>query len=122
MWPAPVGMRAPFLTLVRFATKIAGGTTKNGRDSRPKYLGVKLFSLQACKAGSIIVRQRGTKFFPGKEVGMGKDHTLFALTPGYVHFTRDTLKRRKYVHVLPTRDRPDGARSAKDMLQTAAAS
>jgi large subunit ribosomal protein L27 len=90
----------------RFATKMAGGTTKNGRDSNPKYLGTKLYGGQACLAGNIIVRQRGTKIHPGQHVGMGKDHTLFALTPGYVHFSADTLKRRKYVNVFPTRDNP----------------
>lgn len=66
------------------STKKAGGTVKNGRDSNPNYLGVKLNDGQMAKVGSIIIRQRGTKFLPGKNVGIGKDHTLFALTEGRV--------------------------------------
>ncbi len=70
------------------STKKAGGTTKNGRDSNPNYLGVKLNDGQKTKCGSIIIRQRGTRIIPGKNVGMGKDHTLFALTDGRVSFGR----------------------------------
>lgn len=101
-----VGAAQSLLGATRAATKMAGGTTKNGRDSNPKYLGTKLFGGQACLAGNIIVRQRGTKIHPGNQVGMGKDHTLFALTPGFVHFSIDALKRRKFVNVFPTRDNP----------------
>jgi large subunit ribosomal protein L27 len=68
------------------ASKKAGGSTKNGRDSNPKYLGVKAFGGQQVTAGSIIVRQRGTRFAAGKNVGMGRDHTLFALVDGVVEF------------------------------------
>lgn len=68
------------------ATKKSGGTTKNGRDSNPKYLGVKLTAGEKASAGSIIIRQRGTDVLPGRNVGMGKDHTLFALVPGTVKF------------------------------------
>jgi large subunit ribosomal protein L27 len=68
------------------ASKKAGGSTKNGRDSNPKYLGVKAFGGQHVSAGSIIVRQRGTCFRPGKNVGIGRDHTLFALVEGTVEF------------------------------------
>jgi len=68
------------------ATKKSGGTTKNGRDSNPKYLGVKITEGDKAQAGSIIIRQRGTDVLPGRNVGMGKDHTLFALTPGVVKF------------------------------------
>jgi len=68
------------------ATKKAGGSTKNGRDSNPKYLGVKLTEGQGAQTGSIIIRQRGTDVLPGRNVGMGKDHTLFALTDGTVSF------------------------------------
>lgn len=68
------------------AQKKAGGSTRNGRDSNPKYLGVKRFGGQVVKAGEIIVRQRGTKFHPGMHVGLGKDHTLFALKAGRVVF------------------------------------
>ena len=68
------------------AQKKGGGSTRNGRDSKPKMLGVKVFGGQTVSAGSIIVRQRGTKFHPGANVGIGVDHTLFALTDGEVLF------------------------------------
>jgi len=68
------------------ASKKAGGSTRNGRDSNPKMLGVKAFGGQVVPAGSIIVRQRGTKFHAGRNVGMGRDHTLFALIEGIVVF------------------------------------
>lgn len=68
------------------ATKKAGGSTRNGRDSNAQRLGVKVFGGQEATAGNIIVRQRGTKFWPGMNVGMGKDHTLFALKDGRVKF------------------------------------
>lgn len=68
------------------ASKKAGGTAKNLTDSKPKYLGVKLYAGQTAKQGDIIVRQRGTRMLPGKNVGLGKDHTLFALTSGIVSF------------------------------------
>jgi len=73
------------------AHRKAGGTVKNLRDSKPKYLGTKLHDGQHAKSGSVIVRQRGSRIFPGKNVGMGKDHTLFALIEGTVEFTK---KRR----------------------------
>lgn len=74
------------------AHRKAGGTAKNLSDSKPKYLGVKLYDGQEAKAGSVIVRQRGTQILPGINVGMGKDHTLFALVSGVVKFgsTRKT--------------------------------
>ncbi|AVO40550.1 50S ribosomal protein L27 [Simplicispira suum] len=68
------------------AQKKGGGSTRNGRDSKPKMLGVKAFGGELISAGSIIVRQRGTKFHPGSNVGVGKDHTLFALVDGHVSF------------------------------------
>jgi large subunit ribosomal protein L27 len=68
------------------AHKKGGGSTRNGRDSKPKMLGVKSYGGELISAGSIIVRQRGTKFHPGTNVGMGKDHTLFALVNGHVSF------------------------------------
>jgi large subunit ribosomal protein L27 len=68
------------------AQKKGGGSTRNGRDSKPKMLGVKIYGGQVISAGAIIVRQRGTKFHPGTNVGIGKDHTLFALTEGTVSF------------------------------------
>ena len=69
------------------AQKKGGGSTRNGRDSKPKMLGVKAFGGELISAGSIIVRQRGTKFHAGTNVGIGKDHTLFALVDGHVQFT-----------------------------------
>ncbi len=68
------------------ATKKAGGTAKNLSDSNPKYLGVKLYAGQTARIGSVIVRQRGTRILPGRNVGIGKDHTLFALQPGTISF------------------------------------
>ena len=70
------------------ASKKAGGSTKNGRDSNPKFLGVKMFGGQNIIPGQIIVRQRGTRFHPGKNVGMGRDFTLFAKSDGEVKFTK----------------------------------
>ncbi|MDC3014187.1 50S ribosomal protein L27 [Alphaproteobacteria bacterium] len=72
------------------AHKKAGGSSRNGRDSAGRRLGVKKFGGEAVLAGNIIVRQRGTKFHPGENVGMGKDHTLFALTTGSVNFRKKT--------------------------------
>jgi len=80
------------------AHKKAGGSSRNGRDSAGRRLGVKKFGGEAVLAGNIIVRQRGTKWYPGAGVGMGKDHTLFALTDGRVSF-RDGKLGRKYVCV-----------------------
>ena len=68
------------------AQKKGGGSTRNGRDSKPKMLGVKVYGGEVISAGAIIVRQRGTKFHPGNNVGIGKDHTLFALADGHVSF------------------------------------
>jgi len=81
------------------AHKKAGGSTRNGRDSNAQRLGVKRFAGQLIKAGNIIVRQRGTKFHAGTNVGIGKDHTLFALVTGYVKFKLRGLKTRVYVYV-----------------------
>ncbi len=83
------------------AHKKAGGSTRNGRDSESKRLGVKLFGGQAVKPGNIIVRQRGTHFHPGLDVGCGKDHTLFAKAEGVVKFEVKGPKKRKYVNIVP---------------------
>ncbi|MBB4845329.1 large subunit ribosomal protein L27 [Paucibacter oligotrophus] len=83
------------------AQKKGGGSTRNGRDSKPKMLGVKAFGGQTISAGSIIVRQRGTKFHPGSNVGIGKDHTLFALVDGQVSFAIKGEKSRQTVFVTP---------------------
>ena len=75
------------------ATTKSSGSTRLGRDSQPQYLGIKLFEGQKTKAGQILVRQRGTKFVAGKNVGMGKDNTLFALKEGVVHFSQKKLQK-----------------------------
>ncbi len=82
------------------AHKKAGGSSRNGRDSNPKYLGVKLYGGQAVVPGNIIVRQRGTKFHPGAGVGMGRDHTLYALVGGNVAFKLDA-RGRQVIWVKP---------------------
>lgn len=82
------------------AHKKAAGSTRNGRDSESKRLGVKRFGGEAVLAGSIIVRQRGTKFHAGDNVGMGRDHTLFALTDGKVSFAEKGPNNRKYVNIV----------------------
>ena len=83
------------------AHKKAGGSTRNGRDSNPKMLGVKRFGGQVVKAGEIIVRQRGTKFHPGRNMGLGRDFTLYALIPGVVTFERFD-KTRQQVSIYPS--------------------
>lgn len=82
------------------AHKKAGGSTRNGRDSKSKRLGIKHFGNEIVKSGSIIIRQRGTKFHPGKNVGCGKDHTLFALISGKLIFTKKGFKKRKYINII----------------------
>ena len=83
------------------AQKKGGGSTRNGRDSQPKMLGVKAFGGEQISAGSIIVRQRGTKFHAGSNVGMGKDHTLFALIDGAVSFKIKGALNRQTVFITP---------------------
>ena len=83
------------------AHKKAGGSTRNGRDSESKRLGVKRFGGQAVDAGTIIVRQRGTRFHAGENVGCGKDYTLFATVPGTVQFAVKGPKNRKFVSIVP---------------------
>jgi large subunit ribosomal protein L27 len=88
------------------ATKKAAGSTKNGRDSGPQYLGIKITAGEMVRTGQVIVRQRGTPIMPGKNVGMGKDHTLFALKDGMVEFKNkrkinfdNSFTSKKIVHV-----------------------
>ncbi len=83
------------------AQKKGGGSTRNGRDSEAKRLGVKAFGGELIPAGSIIVRQRGTRFHAGTNVGIGKDHTLFALTDGKVEFGFKGALRKQYVSIVP---------------------
>ncbi|MDF1794947.1 MAG: 50S ribosomal protein L27 [Coxiellaceae bacterium] len=86
------------------AHKKAGGSTRNGRDSNPKMLGVKKFGGEAVVAGNIIVRQRGTHWHAGDNVGIGRDHTIFALIAGKVAFVVKGSKGRKFVTVLPAEE------------------
>ncbi|MFZ4288487.1 50S ribosomal protein L27 [Variovorax sp. HJSM1_2] len=83
------------------AQKKGGGSTRNGRDSKPKMLGVKAFGGELVSAGSIIVRQRGTKFHAGANVGQGKDHTLFALVDGHVSFAHKGALNKHQVIITP---------------------
>lgn len=83
------------------AHKKAGGSTRNGRDSNPKYLGVKRFGGERVDAGNILVRQRGTRFHAGDNVGVGRDHTLFALADGKVVFRERGKPARKFVSIEP---------------------
>jgi len=82
------------------AHKKAGGSTRNGRDSESKRLGVKRYGGETVLAGNILVRQRGTSFHPGKNVGCGKDHTLFAKSDGVVRFVQRGAKNRKFVEIV----------------------
>lgn len=81
------------------ATKKGGGSSRNGRDSESKRLGVKKSGGQFAECGNILVRQRGTKFHPGKNVGIGRDHTIFATTDGFVQFHKG-FKRRTFVNII----------------------
>ena len=83
------------------AHKKAGGSSRNGRDSESKRLGVKSYGGELINAGSIIIRQRGTKIHPGVNVGMGKDHTLFALVAGTVAFATKGKEKKKIVSIVP---------------------
>ncbi|MEP6701826.1 MAG: 50S ribosomal protein L27 [Betaproteobacteria bacterium] len=83
------------------AHKKAGGSSRNGRDSQAKRLGIKAYGGELISAGSIITRQRGTRIHPGDNVGMGKDHTLFALVEGHVKFVVKGESKRKMVNVVP---------------------
>nr|YP_009446422.1 ribosomal protein L27 [Ancoracysta twista]ATY40910.1 ribosomal protein L27 [Ancoracysta twista] len=83
------------------ATKRAGGSSRNGRDSAGRRLGVKCFGGSRVRSGTILVRQRGTKIHPGKLVGIGVDHTLYAQAEGLVHYSRNYQSRKKQVSILP---------------------
>ena len=83
------------------ATKKAGGSSRNGRDSAGRRLGIKKYGSELAYAGNIILRQRGTKWYPGENVGIGKDHTIFAKISGTVQFSRSSHKNRTFVNVIP---------------------
>jgi len=91
------------------AHKKAGGSTRNGRDSKPKYLGIKRYGGQIVNAGEIIVRQRGTQFHPGMHVGLGKDHTLYALKAGRVVFGMKGRLHKRSVSIEPIQEKVAGA-------------
>ena len=95
-WACFTAVQTPFVVPARFASKKAGGSSKNGRDSIGKRLGIKLYGGQFCRAGQIIVRQRGTKCHPGPNVSMGKDHTLHALVDGHVMFTKHQVAKKAH--------------------------
>lgn len=91
----------------RSASKKAGGSTNNGKDSNPKNLGWKKSGGQECIAGNIIMRQRGTQYHPGVGVGMGRDHTLFALVDGRVNFSRSRQTKRRSISIEPVEPKPE---------------
>ncbi|XP_030544680.1 50S ribosomal protein L27, chloroplastic [Rhodamnia argentea] len=104
--PCPV----KFPLTIECAHKKGAGSTKNGRDSRGQRLGVKIFGDQAAKPGAIIVRQRGTKFHPGNNVGLGKDHTIFSLIDGLVKFEKFGPDKKK-ISVYPREVQPENPNS-----------
>ncbi len=83
------------------AHKKGVGSSRNGRDSNPKYLGVKIYGGEKVNAGNIIIRQRGTQFHPGTGVGLGRDHTIYAVVDGVVQFTTKGPKNRRTISVIP---------------------
>ncbi|CAO3626059.1 unnamed protein product [Cunninghamella echinulata] len=96
---------ASVMTQMRYASKKSGGSSRNGRDSAGRRLGVKKFGGQQVVPGNIIVRQRGTKFHPGEHIGMGKDHTLYALESGFVQFYKDPEQpKRRLVGIVFDRE------------------
>ncbi|XVF57774.1 hypothetical protein PTKIN_Ptkin07bG0009200 [Pterospermum kingtungense] len=103
-------MKSPFPLTIESAHKKGAGSTKNGRDSRGQRLGVKIFGDQVAKPGAIIVRQRGTKFHPGKNVGIGKDHTIFSLIDGLVKFEKFGPDKKK-ISVYPREVQPENPNS-----------
>ncbi|CCI45929.1 unnamed protein product [Albugo candida] len=98
-------LESAYTVTKRWATKKSGGSSKNGRDSESKRLGVKKFGGQAVIPGNIIIRQRGTKYHPTRGVGIGKDHTIFAVREGYVRFWYNVPKKRQEVSVRNTPQR-----------------
>ncbi|XP_021713804.1 50S ribosomal protein L27, chloroplastic-like [Chenopodium quinoa] len=101
---------SPFPLTIESAHKKGAGSTKNGRDSKGQRLGVKIYGDQVAKPGAIIIRQRGTKFHPGKNVGLGKDHTIFALIDGLVKFEKFGPDKKK-VSVYPREVQPENPNS-----------
>ncbi|KAL5793408.1 hypothetical protein ACOSP7_002002 [Xanthoceras sorbifolium] len=106
----PFPRQSPFPLTIESAHKKGAGSTKNGRDSPGQRLGVKIYGDQVAKPGAIIVRQRGTKFHPGKNVGLGKDHTIFSLIDGLVKFEKFGPDRKK-ISVYPREVQPENPNS-----------
>lgn len=109
---------SPFPLTIESAHKKGAGSTKNGRDSKGQRLGVKIYGDQVAKPGAIIVRQRGTKFHPGKNVGLGKDHTLFSLIDGLVKFEKYGPDKKK-VSVYPREVQPENPNSYRNRKREA---
>jgi large subunit ribosomal protein L27 len=112
---APPSLLGGVGIFARHASKKAGGSTSNGRDSAGRRLGIKLYGGEHCKVGSIIARQRGTKWWPGHNVGIGVDHTIYALIPGRVHFTDAGRVKpgKKIVNVVPHDEWPETLKLAQ---------
>lgn len=109
-------LRAPLT--IQNAHKKGAGSTKNGRDSHGQRLGVKIYGDQRAKPGCIIIRQRGTKFYPGNNVGMGKDHTIFSLIDGVVKFEKFGPERKK-ISVYPQEVQPENPNSYRNRKREA---
>ncbi|KAJ6314874.1 hypothetical protein OIU78_018371 [Salix suchowensis] len=110
LFPCKAPVKAPLPLTIQMAHKKGAGSTKNGRDSKGKRLGVKIYGDQVAQPGAIIVRQRGTKFHPGKNVGIGKDHTIFSLIDGLVKFEKFGPDRKK-ISVYPREIQPENPNS-----------
>ncbi|KAL0031281.1 hypothetical protein WJX79_000017 [Trebouxia sp. C0005] len=104
---------------IRWASKKQGGSTQNTKDSNPKMLGIKLYGGQHCIPGNIIVRQRGTEYHPGINVGLGRDHTIYALTEGYVKFAYNKFNKRRSISVqlLPQQQQQQQQHEQKALQQ-----
>ncbi|DBA95253.1 hypothetical protein WJX82_004075 [Trebouxia sp. C0006] len=104
---------------IRWASKKQGGSTQNTKDSNPKMLGIKLYGGQHCVPGNIIVRQRGTEYHPGINVGLGRDHTIYALTEGYVKFAYNKFTKRRSISVqlLPQQQQQQQQHEQKALQQ-----
>uniref|UniRef100_A0A6N2MRZ6 Large ribosomal subunit protein bL27c n=1 Tax=Salix viminalis TaxID=40686 RepID=A0A6N2MRZ6_SALVM len=110
LFPFKAPVKAPLPLTIQMAHKKGAGSTKNGRDSKGKRLGVKIYGDQVAQPGAIMVRQRGTKFHPGKNVGIGKDHTIFSLIDGLVKFEKFGPDRKK-ISVYPREIQPENPNS-----------
>lgn len=116
VWPSRSGFSNLWLAgQVRTATKKAGGSTKNGRDSPGQRLGVKKFGGEAVVPGNILIRQRGRKVWCGDNVKMGRDHTIYAVKEGWVRFKYDNLRKHQVISVADTNPNPPPQRAAQQL-------